>query len=303
MRALGTVARQDAVIRYSPSFGTLLVSGPDRSTWLNGLVTCDVSQLAAGQGSWGLLLNRLGKIQSVLWVLSDGERLRLAAAPGTLERVQGELERMLIMEDAELERSETESVWFALHGPKARERALDLARAVNGVAASIDWTGLGGAALSVPRARAEAILELCADSLLDDAAWTELRLERGLPEFGIDFGEQDRPHEAGLERRAISWSKGCYLGQEVVCMQDMRGKVKRSIRVLEVLAPPGTSWGPNQPLLDASGQPAGDVTSRAYSELAQRWLLMAQVRLDAGESFTLASAPGTTWQAKPFAGI
>jgi folate-binding protein YgfZ len=245
----------------------------------------------------------LGKIQSVLWVLSDGERLHLAPAPGTLERVHGELERMLIMEDAELERSEAEWAWFELHGPKARERALDLARAVDGVAADIDWTGLGGAALSVPRARTEAILELCADSLLDDTAWTELRLERGLPQFGIDFGEQDRPHEAGIERRAISWSKGCYLGQEVVCMQDMRGKVKRSIRVLEVSAPAGTSWAANQSLVDAAGQPAGDVTSRAFSQLAQRWLLMAQVRLDAGDSFSIASAPGTTWQAKPFAGI
>lgn len=298
MTSSSSLARSDSVIRQASSWGTLLVSGPDRATWLNGLITSDVKPLGAAEGTWGLLLNRLGKVQSVVWSLSDGERLWLATAPGTLARVQGELDRMLIMEDAELEPPETEHTWLALHGPRAVERASELARAAGGVSGSLDWTGLGGAALVVPSAAVEKVRAESGDAWLDDEAWTRLRLERALPEYGIDYGEQDRPHEAGVERRAISWSKGCYLGQEVVCMQDMRGKVKRSARVLSVAAPADVRWASSEPLLDAAGQPAGTPTSRAYSELAGTWLVMAPLRLEAAAGpLTLSTGAGTRWQA------
>jgi folate-binding protein YgfZ len=285
------------VVRHSPSWDTLLVSGADRGSWLNGLITSDVKRMSPGQGSWGLLLNRLGKVQSEIWALSDAERLWLAIAPGTLERVHAELERMLIMEDAELERPSDASAWFSIHGPEANDRARELARSLGGTAGTLDCTGLGGAALVVAEGDAAKVLDACAGALLDDAAWTELRLERSLPEYGTDFGEQDRPHEAALERRTIDWSKGCYLGQEVVCMQDMRGKVKRSARVLRVSAPRDVRWETTEPILDAAGQPAGTPTSRAYSELAQAWLVMAQLRLDAAEGpMTLSTGPGARWE-------
>jgi folate-binding protein YgfZ len=298
MTSSSSLARSDSVIHPASAWGTLLVSGPDRATWLNGLITSDVKPLRAAQGTWGLLLSRLGKVQSVIWSLSDGERLWLATAPGTLERVRGELDRMLIMENAELEAPESEHAWFALHGPRSIERAEELARAAGGVAGSLDWTGLGGAALIVPSTAVENVRAASAGAWLDDEAWTRLRLERALPEYGVDYGEQDRPHEAGVERRAISWSKGCYLGQEVVCMQDMRGKVKRSARVLRVDAPADVRWEGSEPLLDAAGKAAGTPTSRAYSELAGAWLVMAPLRLEAAEGpLTLSSGRGTRWQA------
>jgi folate-binding protein YgfZ len=298
MASLSSLARTAVVVRRASGWDTLLVSGPDRGAWLNGLITSDVKQLGPHQGAWGLLLNRLGKVQSVLWSVSDGEQLWLATAPGTLARVQAELERMLIMEDAELERPEPRGVWFALHGPEAAARARTLADVHGGSWGTLDWTGLGGAALCVPQSAAVALEAEQAGVLLDDEAWTRLRLERALPEYGIDFGEQDRPHEAGIERRAISWTKGCYLGQEVVCMQDMRGKVKRSARVLSVSAPRDVAWQSPEPILDAAGQPAGTPSSRAYSEIAGAWLVMAQLRLDAAEgALTLSTGPGTRWQA------
>jgi folate-binding protein YgfZ len=298
MASLSSLARTDVVVRAAASWGTLVASGPDRGSWLNGLITSDVKELAPGQGAWGLLLNRLGKVQSVIWSLSDGERLWLATAPGTLEGTQGALDRMLIMEDAELEPPEQPWTWFSLHGPSAVARAQDLAREVGGNSGSLDWTGLGGAALVLPTNKAAQIERECAGTLLGDEAWATLRLERALPEYGVDFGEQDRPHEAGIERRAISWTKGCYLGQEVVCMQDMRGKVKRSARVLRVAAPRDVHWETSEPIVDAAGQPAGTPTSRAYSELAGSWLVMAPLRLDAAEGpMTLSTGPGTRWEA------
>jgi folate-binding protein YgfZ len=281
MADLSSLARQAAVVWPAPAWETRVVTGPDRVTWLEGLVTCQLKNLTPGAGTWGLVLNRQGKIQSVVWVLATRDALWLAFAPGTGAAMEAELGRMLIMEDAELSAPAEPQTWFCVHGPEAAALAARWAESFSGVAASLDLTGLGGAVLVVPRAHEGAVLEAAAGRLLSDADWTRLRLERGLPEFGIDFDDKDRPHEAALERRAVNWSKGCYLGQEVVCMQDMRGKVKRSVRVLRVTAPPSPPLGNGSIVRAPAGESVGSVTSSAYSELAGGWLVMAMVQLDA----------------------
>jgi tRNA-modifying protein YgfZ len=280
MSDLSTLARRGAVVAPHGDWETLVVTGPDRRTWLEGLVTCELKHLGPGQGTWGLVLNRQAKIQSVIWVVASPDALWLALAPGTGAAIEAELSRMLIMEDAELERPEQGRLWLALHGPKAGQRAVELAELAAGCSAPIDFTGLGGAALVVPRAREAELREACRGELLGEQDWRRLRLERGVPELGADFDGQDRPHEAALERRAVSWTKGCYLGQEVVCMQDMRGKVKRSIRALAVQAPEGALVGPGAVILNASGQDVGNVTSAAYSPLAGAWRILGRVKLD-----------------------
>jgi len=286
----------------------MIVTGTERRSWLEGLVTCQVGQLEPGQGTWGLVLNRQGKIQSVLWVVAAADALWLALAPGTMDQIEPELGRMLIMEDAELARPENAQRWFALHGPQAAERARALAERFAGHAGALDWTGLGGAALLVAAERAAEVSEACRDQLLTDDDWLSLRLERGLPEFGPDFDGRDRPHEAALDRRAVSWTKGCYLGQEVVCMQDMRGKVKKSQRLFAIAAPAEAQLPVGAALVGSAGQPIGSLTSCAYSERAHAWLALARVDLDvlsaaAGE---LYCAPGgdvpagdVRWPARP----
>lgn len=274
-------ARTGAAVRSCDGWGTLTVSGSERATWLEGLVTCQVGKLQPGQGTWGLSLNRQGKIQSELWVVATADQLLLAIAPGTIDSVEPELGRMLIMEDAELARPVAPQHWFTLHGPRAAERARELANALGGAAAPIDWSGLGGAALVVEQARAAEVRAACSGQLLSEADWLRLRLERNLPEFGSDFDGKDRPHEAALERRAVNWSKGCYLGQEVVCMQDMRGKVKRSTRLLRVDAPASTELPAGSEVLDGAQQPLGNITSSAYSPHANAWLALARLDLDA----------------------
>src|SRR5262249_22061594 len=147
-------------------------------SWLEGLVTCQVGQLQPGQGTWGLTLNRQGKIQSVLWVLAAPEQLWLAFAPGTLDAAESELGRMLIMEDAELARPSAPQCWFALHGPSAIVRANELAQRFAGHSGSIDWSGLGGAALVVEQSRSAELIAACEAELLTEQDWLRLRLER-----------------------------------------------------------------------------------------------------------------------------
>jgi folate-binding protein YgfZ len=281
MADLDALARSAAVVVPATGWDTLLVTGPDRLAWLEGLVTCELKKLAPGAGTWGLVLNRQGKIQSSVWVVAAEEQLWLAFAPGTRAAMEVELGRMLIMEDAELSAAPVAQRWFSLHGPAAAELARAWAAETGGAAAAIDFTGLGGAALVVPEAAERLVLAHAEGQRLGADDWTRLRLERALPEFGVDYDSSDRPHEAALDRRAVSWSKGCYLGQEVVCMQDMRGKVRRSLRVLHVEAPPSARLATGASIVTASGDVAGSVTSFARSDRAGAWLVMAKLQLDA----------------------
>ncbi len=280
MSELDDLARRAAVVVAGADRDTLIVTGPERVGWLEGLVTCELKRLAPGVGTWGLVLNRQGKIQSALWVVASADALWLSFAPGTGAAMHHELGRMLIMEDAELAPPAEPHAWFSLHGPDATARAASWATEAAGVSASIDFTGLGGAALVVPRASERLVLAHGEGTLLGAEDWTRLRLERGYPELGVDFDSSDRPHEAALDRRAISWTKGCYLGQEVVCMQDMRGKVKRSVRVFRVDAPREANLAAGGKIV-AGERELGVGTSAAYSQRAGAWLVMAGVQLDA----------------------
>ena len=97
----------------------------------------------------------------------------------------------------------------------------------------------------------------------DPAGWNALRLECAVPQFGSDFGDTTYPQEANLEKIAVSFDKGCYLGQEVVCMLEMRGHVKRRLVavVLDGSEPPSRG----AVVSDEAGAVAGEVTSAAAS--------------------------------------
>ncbi|HEY4106112.1 MAG TPA: glycine cleavage T C-terminal barrel domain-containing protein, partial [Polyangiaceae bacterium] len=111
------------------------------------------------------------------------------------------------------------------------------------------------------------------------AEWDAFRIAQELGRFGIDYGEQDNPHEAALDRRAVSWNKGCYLGQEVVCMQDMRGKLKRRLVALQLdsaeLPPAGA-----EVTAGTRGEPeaVGEVTSSALNPLTGKAVALARVK-------------------------
>ncbi|HTQ06244.1 MAG TPA: glycine cleavage T C-terminal barrel domain-containing protein [Polyangiaceae bacterium] len=275
--AASHAARQGALLVREPDRRVLAVTGPDRATWLNGVVTCDVSTVGPRQAAFGLLLSKVGKIHTDFYVLSSPEALLLACAPGTFDLTLTELERMLVMEDAELGRPPGELVCWFLHGPRGAELAQTVERA-GVVSGALDLSGLGGAVLLVPATEADAAAgELVRQGavLADPEAWQTLRVERGIGIFGIDYGAADNPHEAGLDRRAVSWNKGCYLGQEVVFMQDARGKLKRRLVELGVEGPAPAA---GTAVLTPGGEAVGEVTSSARSSVAPGSLALARVK-------------------------
>jgi folate-binding protein YgfZ len=237
MQSVRALAKKGFVLVSELERQTLRVRGSEAKSWLNGLLTSDVLAVTPTLGSYGLLLSKQGKIQAELDIVQAGDGLLLGVSAGLGGPVQTLLERYLIMEDAELS-LEAGVSWLRLHGP----RALEGARAIEAALGSgaIDWLGLGGAAVAVRETDVEGAVHASLAAGGEHAArlspeqWAYLRIARAFPSYGLDYTDQDNPHEAGLERRAVSWTKGCYLGQEVVCMQDMRGRVKRRLAVLEI---------------------------------------------------------------------
>src|SRR4051812_38437164 len=100
--AASAAARSSALVVVEEGRGVLLVSGSEGVTWLNGVVTCDVTLARPGSAVFGLLLSKVGKIQSDFYAIEHGGELALALAPGTETAAHADLERMLVMEDAEL---------------------------------------------------------------------------------------------------------------------------------------------------------------------------------------------------------
>lgn len=235
---------------FSFDWPTLLVTGPDAATWLNGIVTGDVLGATRGASVWGLLLSKHGKIQANLLIVGRKGQLWIAVMGGDAGQIVTTLEKYLVMEDAELSSAQAELSWALI--ADATDAELTRLREhfpVAGGPGPESWLGphpfgpARGHVLAVER-RVEVLREeletlgfACREP--DGVDWLGQRLAWGIPELGRDFTSADNPHEASLDRRAVDWNKGCYLGQEVVCMQDMRGKIKR--RIARVQVEPGAA--------------------------------------------------------------
>jgi tRNA-modifying protein YgfZ len=192
----------------------LRVTGKDRLSWLNGLVTCELKSATPGQAIYGLFVSRVGKIQADAWFLIATEHIDVAVPRTVAAEMHAMLDGHLIMEDAAI--------------------ALDLEQMLAfGAQTSEPSYALERGALTV-RLATVPFVEPTPESAL---AWLAFRLEHGIAEFGADFDRALLPHEASLERDAVSFQKGCYLCQEVVCMVELRGQVNRRLVLLEADAP------------------------------------------------------------------
>jgi folate-binding protein YgfZ len=258
-------ASSAALVVPSADLATLVVTGADRRTWLNGLVTCDLAPRKDGEALYGLFTAQKGRVLSDAIFLLDGERILVAVPRLVLGELRASLDHYLIMEDAEA----TEGAFDValLHGPRATE-VLSAMQDAGARGALLDTTGLGGAIVFVDSAARAAVvaardvaLAAAGGALGDEASWEALRIARRVPRFGVDFDAATYPQEAGLEKRAISFNKGCYLGQEVVCMLELRGHVKRKLVGLRLGGPSAPARGAD--VTDAGGESVGAVTSAA----------------------------------------
>jgi folate-binding protein YgfZ len=256
----------------------LVVSGKDRSSWLNGLVTCELAKRERGQGAYGLLVEKKGRIQTDLFVVpsADDDLLALAVPAALRETIFQTLDHYLIMEDAEL--APADLVFFVAHGPKSGEL-----RALAPFAGTIDLLGHGGLVLATSAAEAPALEALLVSEVAklggvvaDDATWEAVRIEHGLPRFGVEFDTTHYPQEAALEKLAVSFQKGCYLGQEVVYMLQERGHAKRKLVPLDLDGAELPAAG--APVASASGEAVGEIRSATFGPSSGKPVAIAMVK-------------------------
>jgi hypothetical protein len=277
-------ARSGAFVVPAPDMAVLCAAGADRLKWLNGLVTCDVAKLVAGDAIYGLAVAQKGKILVDLAVVAGDDRLWIVLPRAKADPLREWLDRHLVMEDVELS-SDASSVLYA-HGPRSLE-ALEAARRAGARGGPLNRTGLGGAIVLAPEEKQLAVRDamLAAGATLGtDEGWDVLRLERHVPRFGVDFDDTLYPQEASLEHVAVSFDKGCYLGQEVVYMLQNRGHVKRKLVPLRLDA--SAAPARKTPVTTLDRAPIGEVTSAVVSPTLGAPIAFAMVKV-------AHAAPGT----------
>ena len=277
----------------------LRFTGPDRVRYLNAILTNNIKDLTEGHGVASLFLNPQGRIQAEIETYAAGESLWCVTFAMIRETLVPALDKFIIMDDVTLT-DETEIFGeLALEGPRAAElvkklTSIDLATlddlgfreaALNGISVGLTKRspgGVAGAEFLTGRADLPRLWKLLREEVarvggrpMGYQALSALRLEQGIPWFGYDFGEKQIPHEAGLQDSHISYTKGCYTGQEIVERVRSRGQVNR-VRVL--LRFSGTEVPASGTSLLADGKEVGFVTRSAYSPLLQSPIAMAYVR-------------------------
>ncbi len=275
-------ARDGAIVHVRADLGGFAVTGRDRLAWLNGLVTQDVGKLAPGAGAYGLAVGKTGKIMAELWFVAaapPGDRVIVVVDRGREALLREHFDRHLVMEDAEVGPSLDRGVIFA-HGARARDLVTE-ARAHGADGAMIDWTGRGDAAVILaPEGGLDATIEALRGAggvPVTEAEWEAVRIAWGVPRFGADFDDQSLPQEASLEKTAVSFSKGCYLGQESVFMLEKRGHAKKKLVRLAVEGDADLPAGV-EIVLSEGGDPAGAVTSATRAPGSDGWLALGSLK-------------------------
>jgi folate-binding protein YgfZ len=270
-----------AGVRVRDDLALVRVSGDDRRSWLNGQVTNDVRELAPGASVYALAVNVRGKILSDLWVLDRGDQLVVLLPQTAQAAVLASFEQQIIMEDVELG-FEPETLAISVQGPRARE-VLGAGEPLGVETHAFDELGYGGmlvlcSAAQGERVSAELRARACSvgGGAVSEQGFELARVRSGRPRFGSDFGDQQYPQEAGLKQLAVSFNKGCYLGQEVVCTLENRGRLSRELVRLAALEGPMPEVGAG--LHDPAGAQIGKLTSVVHDPDLGRALALGYVK-------------------------
>jgi folate-binding protein YgfZ len=229
-----------------------MVAGPDAATFLQGQLTQDVAGLAAGASSWSLIQAPAGRVDALVRVWRiDADTFALDTDGGYGETVVGRLARFRLRTKAYIARVDWPVI--GVRGPRAAEAV--------GSATALDasWPGLPGVDLV-----GEGAVPPAGVAEVGPEAWEVARIEAGVPQMGSELTERTIPAEAGIVERTVSFTKGCFTGQELVARIDSRGsKVPRNLRGLR--APQLLEAGA---VLVAEGKEVCWVTSAARSPVS-----------------------------------
>lgn len=280
---------------------SLVMTGDDRQRFLNGLVTCDTKALEAGESSHGFVTSVKGRNLAYLSVLALEDQLWLELPPGSAPDMQTHLSKYIIVDRVEIAPLPWTSV--ALLGPAAADFLKALGLDVDGLTAGQHRPGrVGDHGVRLLRDRdlgttpqwilwcsvatAAAVYQELVHRGKDDgtarpvgfAAFERLRIEAGWPLFGVDYDSDHFPQETGLDD-AVSYTKGCYLGQEIVARIHYRGGVNKRLRTLRPERFDEQAVGGT---ISLDGRAAGSLTSLTQSHDGPLGLAILHKRVEDG---------------------
>lgn len=304
------IAHRSVAMIHPLAQGTIFVYGADRASWLQGLLTNDIAALSAGRGCYAAWLTPQGRMVTDMRVFELGERILLDVPAPLATALATRLEQLVFAEDVRIEDASDRFEPIRVIGPAAAEAVAAAVSAVAGKATIAGaeiarWIEYQNAAFTVVQSEAIVVkanglgvagydiystmgadlrhaLERAGAAHLDHSIAETLRIEAGRPLFGVDMDTDTIPLEAGIEDRAMSFSKGCYVGQEVIVRVVSRGH-GRVVRKLVGLVLEGERVPDAGEPLFTNGREIGRVTSATRSPALDRPIALGYVHRDFAE--------------------
>jgi folate-binding protein YgfZ len=297
--------------------GRLRLTGADRRDYLQGLLTNDIAALGPGSGCYACLLTAQGRMISDMYVIETGGAILMDLERAVTARVGDHLEQFVFSEDVEVSDVSESSAQLGVFGPDAAQvvhRVFESAPAPADLASlgvlenrTASWSAspvtivrrddLGGMGfdLWIEAEHADALaaaLRSAGALAVDPDAADVLRIESGRPLFGRDMTGDTIPLEAGIEDRAISLSKGCYVGQEIIIRVLHRGQGRVARRLVGLTLDPESSVPVDSSPIRSGDREIGIVTSAVMSPAMGRPIALGYVHRDfvePGVAVTVAS--------------
>jgi aminomethyltransferase len=282
--------------------GLWWATGRDRSRLLHNLTTNNIKALVPGQGCYAFLLTPQGRIQSDVHLFCLADRFLLDTEPEMRERLPQLLRKYIIADDVKLEDASGALEAVGVEGPSAAAALLSLGAPVpdqpwfhagweGGLVAALSASGQPGFRIFAPaqaRARLIAALEAAGVRRASPEALRAVRIGNGIPRYAEDIFETTLPQET-RQMHAVSFTKGCYLGQEIVERIRARGHVNRVLARLRIEGEEAPAPGTK---LEDGGAEAGEITSAAFSPAEDNVAALAYLRAQYAQPGTELSAAG-----------
>ena len=271
-----------------PTRSQVEVTGSDRAALLHNLSTNDINKLTSGQECETLFADVQGKAVGYGLVAAHDDSMWLDVAAGQAENLVGHLDRYVISEDVQFTDHSDARATLLVAGPQAETTLSELTPNVpqpvysHAVDAEmfvrrVPWVGEDCFLLSLPNAECDKVVAALRAAQVvscDEAVVTAARIEQGFPEYGLDVTSQNLPQELDRDQRMISFTKGCYLGQETVARIDALGRVNwllRGLKGTETLPATGES-------IEFEAKEVARVRSSGYSPKTDSPIALAFVR-------------------------
>ena len=301
-------AHHSAALLVRSSQGTIALTGSDRASFLHSLLTNDIAELGEGRGVYAAYLTPQGRMISDMRVIETGSRMLLNVERGIAAALADRFEKLIFSEDVQAKEAADLAI-CGVHGPSAARMiqnatgisVADLVNQYDNITSEAltivrdDALGLPGYDLYVPGSDSDAVrarlVEAGAVEASEETGET-LRIEAGRPRFGVDMNTDTIPLEAGLEDRAISFTKGCYVGQEVIIRVMHRGHGRVARRLVSILLTAGTVPSAGD-TIHSGERVVGEITSATASPKLGAPLALGYVQRDHAAAGTELTVNGS----------